>query len=163
MGLDAAGPVEIAGNADYPINTLYDVPTKFAFKARYADGLVISVSDQHKMGTKWFGENGKWIHVSRRGLEASNTAILREQIGSGEEPLYFSRDHHGNFIDCVKSRRTTITPVETAHRSVSVGLLGEIAMLTGRKINWNPEAETIANDPEASALLGRAYREPWAL
>ena len=163
MGLDKSGPVEVYGHADYPINTLYNVPTKFAFKARYADGLVISVSDRHKMGTKWFGENGKWIHVSRRGLEASNKAILREQIGPGEDPLYFSRNHYGNFIDCVKSRRTTITPVETAHRSISVGLLGEIAMLTGRKINWNPKTETIANDPEASALLGRAYREPWVL
>jgi hypothetical protein len=44
-----------------------------------------------------------------------------------------------------------------------VALLGEIAMLTGRKIKWNPEKEEIKGDPEASALLGRSYREPWVL
>ena len=43
------------------------------------------------------------------------------------------------------------------------GLLGEIAMLTGRKIRWNPETEEIIGDPGASAMLGRTYREPWTL
>ena len=45
----------------------------------------------------------------------------------------------------------------------SVGLLCEIAMLTGRTLKWDPETETFDNDPGASALLGRAYREPWHL
>ena len=54
-------------------------------------------------------------------------------------------------------------PIEVACRSISVGLLGEIAMLLGRKICWNPECEEIIGDPEASALLGRSYREPWTL
>jgi hypothetical protein len=36
-------------------------------------------------------------------------------------------------------------------------------MLTGRRIRWNPETEEIINDPGASALLGRASREPWIL
>jgi hypothetical protein len=53
--------------------------------------------------------------------------------------------------------------VEVGHRSISVGLLGEIAMLTGRKIKWNPETEQIIGDPYASELLGRSYREPWVL
>jgi predicted dehydrogenase len=163
LGLDKTGPRTIEGHADYPINTQYDVPTKFGFTCTYADGLVIKVSDQFHMGTKWYGENGKWVQVWRGGIKASDSAILREKMGPGDDPLYLSRDHHGNFIDCVKNRKTTITPVETAHRSISVGLLGEIAMMTGRKINWDPKTELIANDPKASALLGRAYREPWVI
>ncbi|MHC4097295.1 MAG: hypothetical protein ACYSU3_14725 [Planctomycetota bacterium] len=66
-------------------------------------------------------------------------------------------------MDCVKSRKLTICPAEVGHRSISVGLLGEIAMLTGRKIRWNPETEKIIGDDKASALLGRSYREPWVL
>jgi hypothetical protein len=69
----------------------------------------------------------------------------------------------GNFLECVRSRELTITPIETALRSISVGLLGEIAMLTGRKIKWNPKTEEIIGDPGAAALLGRSYREPWTL
>ena len=56
-----------------------------------------------------------------------------------------------------------MAPAEVGHRSNSVGLLGEIAMLTGRKIRWNPDTEEIIGDPGASAPLGRSYREPWVL
>ncbi len=134
MGLDKTGPVAIEGNADHPVNAQYNVPTRFEFNCTYADGLEIAVSDKFRNGSKWYGENGKWVQVWRGGISASDPAILREQMGPGDDPLYTSRDHHGNFVDCVKSRKLTITSVETAHRSISVGLLGEIAMTTGRKI-----------------------------
>jgi len=42
-------------------------------------------------------------------------------------------------------------------------LLGEIAMLTGRKIKWNPDKEEIIGDAEASRLLSRPMRAPWHL
>jgi hypothetical protein len=61
----------------------------------------------------------------------------------------------------MRSRKQTITPIETAHRSASVGHLGVIAIELGRKIRWDPETETILNDPEAARLLGRSYRSPW--
>jgi hypothetical protein len=74
-----------------------------------------------------------------------------------------SNDHKGDFIQAVKTRKQPVAPAEVGHRSISVALLGEISMLTGRKIRFNPETEEILNDPGASALLGRSYREPWTL
>ena len=68
-----------------------------------------------------------------------------------------------NFIDCVKSRQPTITPVETAHHSAIPGHLGLISMLVGRKIKWDVANEVILDDPEASKLLTRPYRKPWKL
>jgi hypothetical protein len=124
--------------------------------------LTVANNKQLTQGAKWYGEKG-WIHVNRGGLSASNEKILREEISPNEIKLYESRDHKQNFLDCVKSRRLTICPAEVGHRSISVGLLGEIAMLTGRKIKWNPEKEEIIGDPQASALLGRSYREPRVL
>jgi hypothetical protein len=53
--------------------------------------------------------------------------------------------------------------VETAHHSTIPGHLGLISMLVGRKIEWDPKTETIRNDPGASALLTRPYREPYKL
>jgi len=164
LGLDDTGPVEIEGKGDYPQTGLYDAPPTYRFHCKYANGIdmVVANNRQVAQGAKWFGDKG-WIHVNRGGLKASDPKILQEVIGPDEIQLYNSRDHLQNFLDCVKSRKTTITPVETAHRSISVGLLGEIAMLTGRKIRWNPETEEIIGDPAASALLGRSYREPWTL
>jgi predicted dehydrogenase len=157
MGWDYTGPVEIEGRGNYPKDGIYNVPTEYRFNCTYADGTVMTVANntQLKQGAKWYGEKG-WIHVSRGGLSASDEKILKEEIGPDEIKLYDSRDHKQNFLDCVKSRKLTICPAEVGLRSISVGLLGEIAMLTGRKIRWNPETEEIIGDPEASALLGPA-------
>ena len=164
MGADYTGPVEIEGKGNYPTEGLYNVATQYKFACTYADGTVMTVANNQQIpqGTKWYGETG-WIHVNRGGLNASDPKILREEIGPNETRLYESRDHKQNFLDCVKSRELTICPAEVGLRSISVGLLGEIAMLTGRKIKWDPKNEKITGDPEASALLGRSYREPWIL
>ena len=88
-------------------------------------------------------------------------ALATAEIGPDEIHLYESRSQHGNFIDCVKSRARTAAPVETAHRSISVAHLGNIAMQVGRKIRWDPVREEIIGDEEAARLLGRPKREPW--
>ncbi len=164
MGWDRTGPVEIEGRGVFPTDGLFNVPTHYRFTCRYANGIemIVANNTQVAQGAKWYGEKG-WIHVSRGGLSASDERILREEIGPDEIRLYESRDHKQNFLDCVRSRKETICPVEVGHRSISVGLLGEIAMLTERRIKWDPQREEIINDPEASALLGRSYREPWTL
>jgi predicted dehydrogenase len=166
LNLDHTGPVEIEGKAVYPIDGLWDAPSEYLFSCTYKDGLFMKVGNDKQigfMGTKWHGEDG-WIHVNRGGSKASDEKLLdRDLFGPNDIRLYESNDHFRNFVDCVRSREPTITPVETACRSVSVGHLGEIAMLAGRKIRWDPEKEEILDDPEAASLLGRPYRKPWIL
>jgi hypothetical protein len=115
-----------------------------------------------RSGTKWIGENG-WVWVDRGAQETYPAGLWDEYIGPEENRLYRSRDHYQNFLDCVRSRGETITPIETAHRSASVGHLGVITIELGRKIRWDPETETILDDPEARRLLSRSYRSPWQL
>ncbi|MDI6448801.1 Gfo/Idh/MocA family protein [Anaerobaca lacustris] len=166
LGLDETGPVEIEGRGVYPKNGIYDVPTEYKFTCKYANGIEMVVANDQQvpkgMGTVWYGEKG-WVHVDR-GRQATNPAELwNETIGPSEIRLYESRDHQQNFLDCVKSRRKTITPIEVAHRSISVGLLGEIAMRLERKLHWNPDKEEFVNDPEANRMLSRPMRAPWHL
>jgi predicted dehydrogenase len=166
LDFDKTGPYEISGKGTYPAEGLWDAPTDYRFSCKYDGDVTVVVGSTSKigfMGTKWHGDDG-WIHVNRSGLWASEPSWLKyEEIGPGDKRLYRSDDHIQNFLDCVKTRRETITPVETACRSVSVGHLGEIAMLTGRTIRWDPASETILDDPGAAALLGRSYRKPWIL
>ncbi|KPK76741.1 MAG: hypothetical protein AMJ79_05560 [Phycisphaerae bacterium SM23_30] len=164
LDLEYTGPVEIEGTGVYPKDGLYNVPMEYNIECKYANGLtmIIANNTQVDQGIRWYGDNG-WIFVNRSEIDANPKSILNEVITPDEIKLYVSRDHKQNFLDCVKSRKLTIAPVEVGHRSISVGLLGEIAMLTGRKIKWDPEKEQILNDPGASALLGRPYREPWIL
>jgi len=166
LGFDYTGPVEVEGAGNYPKDGPYDAPTEYKFTCTYANGVKIIVANDRQqpmgMGARWIGDKG-WIHVDRGRTSSEPAELLRESIGAGETKLYKSGSHHRNFIDCVKSRKLTIAPCEVSHRSASVGHLGQIAMVTGRKIKWNPEKEEIIGDAGASALLGRPYRAPWVL
>src|SRR5437762_2635117 len=118
-----------------------------------------------KGGTKWIGTDG-WVWVDRGGFEGSNPdwkAMKELPDDLRKVKLYQSDNHYRNFLDCVKTRKPTITPVETAHHSAIPGHLGLIAMLVGRKIKWDAKQERILGDDEASKLLTRNYRAPWML
>jgi len=164
LDLERTGPVEIEGRGVYPIDGTYDVPIEYKFTCKYANGLVMTVANDEQIprGTKWYGQDG-WIYVKRGKLEADPPSVLNEVIGPNEVRLYKSNDHKQNFLDCVKSRRETIAPIEVGHRSISVGLLGEIAMLTERKLKWDPEKEIFLNDEQANRMLSRPMRSPWHL
>ena len=167
IGMERSGPVEISGVGVYPTEGIYNVPVEYDFNCKYANGIEMRVANASRlrfgMGATWYGEKG-WIHVDRGNvLKASDPKILEEVIGKNEIHLYKSDDHIGNFLECVKSRGETVAPVEIAHRSISVGLLGEIAMTTGQKIQWDPEKQEIIGNPTASRLLIRPYRQPWTL
>ena len=165
LGFDEKGPIEIEGWGEFPKTGIYNSPTRYYLRVKYEDGLPMLIAGGHpeiRSGTKWIGELG-WVWCNRGGLEASPSYLLDEDIGPEEIRLYRSRDHFQNFLDCIKSRKKTITPHEVAHRSASVGHLGVIAMEVGRKIRFDPRTESILGDPEAERLLSRAYRSPWQL
>jgi predicted dehydrogenase len=168
LGFDETGPVEITNaKGVYPKEGTYDVPTAYKFKLKYANGVEMVVANRsqqpHGQGTCWYGENDQWIYVRRGGIFASSPEILKTELGPNDKRLYKNRDHLQNFIDCVKSRKETITPAETAHRSISAGLLGEIAMLTGKDLKWDPVKEVFTNDEIANRYLSRPMRAPWHL
>lgn len=166
LGFDTTGPVAVEGRGKYPESGIYDVAYDYDFTCTYVNGITLRVANRsnlpHGQGVCWYGDDG-WLFVSRSQLLASNPAILREKIGPDEIQLYQSRDHHQNFIDCVKTRRPTVTPAEIAHRSISVAFLGEIAMLTESKLKWDPERERFVGNDDANRYLMRSYRTPWQL
>ena len=61
-------------------------------------------------GIKFVGENG-WIWVTRGTLTASDRELLKTKLPD-DKRLYFSNDHMGNFLDCVKSRKAPICEAE---------------------------------------------------
>lgn len=76
---------------------------------------------------------------------------------------YSTRDHMGNFFECVKSRRQPSAPVAIAHRAVTVCHLANISILLKRKIAWDPVKQQIVGDEEANAMLRREQRAPYGI
>jgi predicted dehydrogenase len=156
-----SGPVEISAQGEFPDRGLFDVHTRYTGEALYANGVVMRSGSGPEGSTKFIGSDG-WLYVERGKFEASDPSLLRQKPVGGIE-LVTSPNHIGNFIDCVRSGKEPVAPVEVGHRSNTVSLLHHISMRLGRKIQWNPATEEIVSDAAASAMLGREYRAGFSL
>ncbi len=74
-------------------------------------------------------------------------------------------EHWGNFIDAVRSRRREDLTAEIEEGALSCDLmhLANISYRVGRTLHWDAKTMTCAGDPEANALLTRAYRAPFVV
>jgi predicted dehydrogenase len=176
MDTEYTGPVEVWGTAEFPKKGLWDVHGPFKTEAIYANGVKMTVSGDFPNGIKFIGTEG-WVFVSRgnetvtssdpvakmftQPLVASDPKIIKSVIGPDEIHLYDSADHHGNFLECVKSRRAPIAPIEVGHRACSACLIHHMAMKANRKLHWDPEKERFKNDDEANGWLSRPQRWPY--
>ncbi len=166
MDCDNSGPSEIEGHGEFPPrDAVWNTCTKYRITCKYPKDIEMIIAGGHpdiKSGTKWIGTDG-WVWVDRGGYDASNLDWFAKLPESCTVHLYKSDNHQANFIDCVKSRKPTITPVQTAHHSAIPGHLGLISMLVGRKIRWDVKREKILDDSDATKLMSRPYRSPWKL
>jgi myo-inositol 2-dehydrogenase/D-chiro-inositol 1-dehydrogenase len=164
MGTEYTGPMEIEGQTEYPKDGLWDVHGDFSITYTYANGVKVICADnkKNKQGVLFEGTEG-WVYVMRGQVDAQPKSLLTSTIGTDEIHLYKSDNHKVNLLECIKSRRETVAPVEVAHRSCTVCLLGEIAMRLGRKLKWNPDKEEFLNDDQANRMLEKPMRSPWVL
>lgn len=166
LGKKTDQPLAVHGRGQYPAQGIYNVPMRYKVDFKFADGMEMTVANQSDtprgMGTVWYGSDG-WIHVNRAGLWASSPDILQEPLGPGDVRLYRSTDHWYDFVRAVKTRQQPVAPVDQLHTACSIGLVGEIAMLTKRKLNWDPSAERFIDDQQADRYLCRPMRGPWHL
>ncbi|HPO09571.1 MAG TPA: Gfo/Idh/MocA family oxidoreductase, partial [bacterium] len=161
-GTDDTGPVEIEGVGVFPKGGLCDTATAWIVELKYANGVRCIFADENRYehGIRFVGTKG-WVHVRRSAIRSVPENLIETKIGPNEVHLYESKDHRGNFLECIKTRKETICPVETAHRSMSISCLSQIAMLLGRKLEWNPKTERFVSDREANRMLSGTMRSPW--
>ena len=90
--------------------------------------------------------------------------VLETPLKDSDVRLYQSTEHHQNWLECIKSRKLPICDVAIGHRSATVCHLGNIAIRTGRKIQWDPVKEAIVGDAEAAKLTTKKNTAPpWKL
>lgn len=81
-------------------------------------------------------------------------ALIVKSRGSG------NREHWSNFLECVRTRQRPISDIEKCYRSSSTCLLGNVALRSKLRLDWDLRAVAQA---EARRFLTREYRAPWKL
>ena len=174
-GSDDTGPVEVRGSGRLPEDGIADTWIEFEVEHLYANGVrmihmntaaAMKRAEQFKLhrglGILFVGSDG-WVLVGRDFIDAEPKELLDVRFAPDEQLLQRSTNHRRNFIECVRSRKETISPIDAASRSDTICHLDDIAMRLGRKLKWDPQNEVFINDQQANRMLGRPMRSPWHL
>lgn len=105
-------------------------------------------------GMMLLGKQGGWKLFGPR-----NKLIKSMQPGKERVP-----DHPRRFMDAIKTGKLPNADIEVGHLSAALCHLGNIATRVGRNLRFDPKAEQVLGDEQASRLLGRTYRKGhWAV
>ena len=164
LGTERTGPVEIEDlGSEFPKTGLFDTVSRIHFRAQYTNGVELICTPSGIGGAVRFEGTEGWVHVDWNSFRTHPESLADTVIGPDEIHLYESSDHKRNFLDCIKSGRDPIAPVEVGHRSASICHLANITMRLKRKLHWDPDEEHFINDEQANRLLSKPVRTPWHL
>jgi len=151
-------------------------------KLVYANGVTVEHKDG--FGVHFYGSDGE-VQVNRglfsfkRGGEtiasftdrkdkrtscaAQVQKAERAALADAKVKLYDSKNHLGNFLDCVKSRQKPITCEQVGGHSVICCHLVNLAYYYEQKIRWDPAAFAFVGGSGDPKWLTRDYRGPWCV
>ncbi len=156
---ELAGALEYEGTAEWPKGGFTQVPFSVDVKARYANGVRLLMTNGEK-GVRFDGDEG-WIRLVDTGeITAEPRSILASRSVPGVH-WSFMTGHVRNFLDCIKSRRLTVSHPELAQRAHAIAHCANITLRLGRKVRWDPDNERFIDDSQANRMLERSMRPPW--
>ena len=178
LGMDDSGPVSVEGTAVFNPDGWYETPDSADIMYTYANGVKLhclqkpgtKYTDQ---GTKFVGDKGS-LFVFRGGIIADDPNLLKgidvpaplkldgnKILLPNEEKRFANYAHVANFLKCIKTRETPVADISIGHRSATVCHLGNIAVRSGKKIQWDPKEEKIVGDAELAKWQTKDYRKPY--
>jgi predicted dehydrogenase len=98
---------------------------------------------------------------NRRGAAAQPQAPQGGMAGTYET----NAPHMQNFVDCIRSRKNPIAPVEVGCSTNTLCCLANISRELGRPVRWDPATLSFTDDKEAAdhRLYWYQYRNPYSL
>ncbi len=118
-------------------------------------------------GMAFYGPRGTMV-AERVGFEIYPEPNSRADLRGRVEPKAIAakdttREHAMRFVDCVRGAAQANATALTAHLATNIGHLGNIALRTGEKLEWDAAKERFTNSEAANRLLDRPARRPWNL
>ncbi len=129
-------------------------------------------------GEKLIGRDGGSLVIGSKGTlftrtwhggenEADMFLLLpRKQFEGVQMPtpsLSRPQSHHFEWVDACRGRGKTMSDFGYASRLSESLLLGDVALRTGKSIQWDSSAMRATNAPEADPFVKPTFRQGWSL
>jgi predicted dehydrogenase len=74
-----------------------------------------------------------------------------------------SFDHHEDWFTGIKTGRKTVMNIEAGAATAFLTVLGNLSLVLGRKLRWDPARQEIVGDDQARRMMSRPQRYPYCL
>ncbi|MHC4207466.1 MAG: Gfo/Idh/MocA family protein [Planctomycetota bacterium] len=114
-------------------------------------------------GILFVGDKGK---IMCPGWGGNPRIIPESKMRAYKRPpktLARSKGHHRDWIDACKGGKPASSNFDYAGPMTEVILLGNVALRTGKKLDWDGPNLKATNAPEADQYIGPAYHNNWTL
>ena len=152
-----------------------ETPDTLQVTYKYPSGFVATYERRAANAQSMFEKGGGILFCGSKGtlfLDRGGYKIVPEKTGKppvaamaeAEEKSTDSgnANHWANFLECVRTRQKPQSDIETCQRSTTTCLLGNVALRSRLRLDWDAQKWT-TDQPEARKFLTREYRAPWKL
>ncbi len=163
--VSSGGKYILKDNSETPDTqiTVYDFPSyTLIWEHQVQCGLG---PDRREHGVMFTGEDATLI-VDTRGWEVIAEPKKRGMVEMKRQAPATEAvraAHARNLLDCMKTRKDPVENLDIGHHVSAVAQLGNIALRSRSRIEWDAAAGRIANNEAANQFLHRPYRAPWKL
>ena len=175
--MDQPGPTSVMALGDkYVLNDNRETPDTIVATYEYPgfactyENRVANAQSMFKQGygitfhgTKGtlFVDRARW-EILPESERVETGARDRMAAAQGKAGNNSTTDHWDDFVTAMRDRTRPVSDILEGHRSTVTALLGNVAMRSRQRVDWDPVAET-TNNAEARTYLRRDYRPPWKL
>ena len=184
MKADQTGPVSIEAKGSLPTKGLWDtaIDMEVTYQFKNPDwtlvwaqpGEMVPYFDREKVkregiresyGAVYHGDKDSlvvWVGDGQvyTELKAVN---FEKPAGGVDVPKSPKFDHHLDWFEGIKTGRKTIMNIEAGAATAFLCVLGNLSLVLGRKLNWDPVKQEIVQDEEAHRLMSRPQRHPYCI
>lgn len=174
MGQQLGGPLTVDAKAQFMMDDVWTVHTKYHVEMLYPNDVQVILDDQFENGLMLEGDEG-WIFCTRGAakvtksdpnapadakgpLRASDPKLL-SPLGTEAIRLQKSENHYKNWLESIVANKQPMAPVDQASCSLNACAAAWVSMKLGRKLKWDAAKEAFVNDDEANAMRSRSPRK----
>ncbi len=117
------------------------------------------VTELPESGTFWIGEHGSIFKNYRGG----RPIVLHDEDFPAEKyPAFKSQDHYHDWVDAIGAGRKSCADFSHGGPLTETVLVGAMAdRFAGQWLDWDAASQAFSNQPAATKLVRREYRQPW--
>jgi predicted dehydrogenase len=170
LAFDETMPLTVSGFGErYYIKDNQEVPDTLVVSYEYP-GFLATYENREANGQSMFGHGYGILFMGTKGtlfvdragyqlVPENNSGLKAAEVKSTSSG---NREHWANFIECIHTRARPTSDIEKCLRSTATCLLGNIAIRSKMRLDWDAGQMTIVQN-EGRRWMSRPERAPWKI